>query len=178
MPCRPLFPQNILEPPSVLYRLSESVLECQVYELNTLTNRYLQRNSSFRNLLRSASMLLPSFLERFVATFLPKPFQDLARLTGWCKRQGKIDSFEFLTSLVFGQLSALRQTLVSQAQSFAEPVTPQAVASALQPQSRRLYSSRFCSHASPDSGLESGASPGRGIAKAFHGRPSVGQHLL
>lgn len=72
-------------------------------------------------------MLLPSFLERFVATFLPKPFRDLARQTGWSKRQGKIDPFEFLTSLVFGQLSALRQTLVAQAQSFEEPVTRQAV---------------------------------------------------
>lgn len=72
-------------------------------------------------------MLPPSFLERFVATFLPKPFQDLARQTGWSKRQGKIDSFEFLISLVFGQLSALRQTLVSQAQCFAEPVSRQAV---------------------------------------------------
>ena len=72
-------------------------------------------------------MLYPSFLERFVGTFLPNPFRDLARLTGWCKRRGKIDSFEFLISLVFGQLSALRQTLVSQAQSFQEPVTRQAV---------------------------------------------------
>ena len=72
-------------------------------------------------------MLLTSFLERFVATFLPKPFQDLARQTGWSKRQSKIDPFEFLISLVFGQLSALRQTLVAQAQSFEEPVTRQAV---------------------------------------------------
>jgi len=72
-------------------------------------------------------MLLPSFLERFVATFLPQPFQDLARQTRWSQRKGKIDSFEFLTSLVFGQLSALRQTLASQAQSFEEPVSRQAV---------------------------------------------------
>lgn len=72
-------------------------------------------------------MLLTSFLERFVTTFRPKPFHDLARQTGWSKRQGKIDPFEFLISLVFGQWSALRQTLVSQAQSFEEPVTRQAV---------------------------------------------------
>lgn len=79
------------------------------------------------DLLRFSSMLLPSFLERFVATFLPKPFELLARQTGWSKRRGKIDPFEFLISLVFGQLSALRQTLVSQAQSFEEAVTRQAV---------------------------------------------------
>ena len=72
-------------------------------------------------------MLHPSFLERFVATFVPKPFQDLARQTGWSKRQGKIDPFQFLISLVFGQLSALRQTLVSQAQCLEQPVTRQAV---------------------------------------------------
>lgn len=72
-------------------------------------------------------MLLPSFLERFVATFRPEPFRDLARQTGWSQRKGKIDSFEFLTSLVFGQLSPLRQTLVSQAQSLGEPVTRQGV---------------------------------------------------
>jgi hypothetical protein len=72
-------------------------------------------------------MLLPSFLERFVATFLPEPFRELARQTGWSKRRGKIDSFEFLISLVFGQLSPLRQTLVSQAQGLEEPVTRQAI---------------------------------------------------
>lgn len=72
-------------------------------------------------------MLLPSFLERFVATFLPEPFRELARQTGWSKRQGKIDPFEFLISLVFGQLSPLRQTLVSQAQGLEEPVTRQAI---------------------------------------------------
>lgn len=72
-------------------------------------------------------MLHPSFHQRFVATFVPQPFRDLARQTGWLKRQGKIDAFEFLTSQVFGQLSPLRQTLVSQAQCLAEPVTPQAI---------------------------------------------------
>jgi len=125
--CRALFPQNILGAPSGLYPFSNSVLECQSYECKLNIHSHLQRNRSRGDLLRSTSMLLPSFLERFVATFLPKPFQDLARLTGWFKRQGKIDPFEFLISLVFGQLSALRQTLVSQAQSLTEPVTRQAV---------------------------------------------------
>jgi hypothetical protein len=71
-------------------------------------------------------MLLP-FLQRFVATFLPASFRLLAIQSGWLKRQGKIDAFEFLISMVFGQTSALRQTLVSQTLSFEEPVTRQAV---------------------------------------------------
>ncbi len=72
-------------------------------------------------------MSLPSFLERFVRTFVAEPFHQLARQTGWLKRKGKIDPFEFFTSLVFGQLSAKRQTLTSQSQSLAEPVTRQAI---------------------------------------------------
>ena len=71
-------------------------------------------------------MLLP-FLQRFVATFLPASFRLLAVQSGWLKRQGKIDAFEFLISMVFGQASALRQTLVSQTLTFEEPVTRQAV---------------------------------------------------
>jgi Transposase DDE domain len=72
-------------------------------------------------------MLLPSFLERFQTTFVPQPFRDLARQCGWLQRQGKIDAFEFLISLVFGQLSALRQTLVSQAQCLTQPVSRQGI---------------------------------------------------
>src|ERR1019366_5367340 len=69
-----------------------------------------------------------SFLEQFARTFVAKPFCRLADQTGWRKRAGKIDPFEFLVSLVFGQMSASRQTLSSQAQTLAEPVTRQAVA--------------------------------------------------
>jgi hypothetical protein len=72
-------------------------------------------------------MLLPSFLERFVRTFDPEPFRQLARQTLWSRRQGKIDPFEFLTSLIFGQLSASRPTLSSQAQSLTEPVSRQGI---------------------------------------------------
>lgn len=68
-----------------------------------------------------------SFLEEFARTFVAKPFCQLADQTGWRKRRGKIDPFEFLVSLVFGQLSASRQTLSSQAQTLSEPVTRQAV---------------------------------------------------
>ena len=72
-------------------------------------------------------MLLPSFLQRFVGAFVPEPFRQLARQTGWSKRQGKIDPFEFVCSLSVGQLSASRPTLSSQSQSLTEPVTRQAI---------------------------------------------------
>ena len=79
-------------------------------------------------------MLLTSFLERFVRTFVPEPFRQLARQTRWFQRQGKIDSFEFLTSLIFGQMSASRPTLSSQAQSLTEPVTRQGIDQRYNPQ--------------------------------------------
>ena len=68
-----------------------------------------------------------SFLEQFARTFVAKPFCQLADQTGWRKRVSKIDPFEFLVSLIFGQLSASRQTLSSQAQTLTEPVTRQAL---------------------------------------------------
>ena len=68
-----------------------------------------------------------SFLEEFARTFVAKPFCQLANQTGWRKRASKIDPFEFLVSLIFGQLSASRQTLSSQAQALTEPVTRQAL---------------------------------------------------
>lgn len=73
------------------------------------------------------SVLVTSFLEQFVRTFIAEPFRQLADRTGWRKRPGKIDPFEFIVSLVFGQLSASRQTLSSQAQTLGEPVTRQAI---------------------------------------------------
>lgn len=68
-----------------------------------------------------------SFVEHFARTFERSIFVDLARTTGWLKRQGKIDAFEFLAGLVFGQMSALRLTLHAQAAACTEPVTRQAV---------------------------------------------------
>jgi len=79
-------------------------------------------------------MLLTSFLERFTHTFVREPFDRLARQTGWLKRRGKIDPFEFVTSLSFGQLSASRPTLSSQSQSLSEPVTRQAIDQRFNPQ--------------------------------------------
>lgn len=72
-------------------------------------------------------LILPSFLERFTSTFLPEPFRLLAKQTRWLIRQGKIDAFEFLVSLLFGQLSARRQTLSSMSQSLLGSVSRQAL---------------------------------------------------
>jgi hypothetical protein len=72
-------------------------------------------------------MILKSFLEQFVLLFRPDSFRELARKTVWFKRKGKIDPFDFLISLIFGQMSALRLTLISQAQSFPEPVSRQGI---------------------------------------------------
>jgi hypothetical protein len=68
-----------------------------------------------------------SFLDQFTQWFVPAPFIQLARDARWLCRQGKIDAFEFLTSLVFGQLSALRLTLNAQGQGLGEPVSRQAL---------------------------------------------------
>jgi hypothetical protein len=68
-----------------------------------------------------------SFPEEFARTFAPEPICQLADQTGWRKRASKIDPFEFFLAAVLGQLSALRQTLTSQAQTLTEPVTRQAI---------------------------------------------------
>jgi hypothetical protein len=72
-------------------------------------------------------MTFTSFLEQFVQTFVAEPFRHLADQTGWRQRTGKIDPFDFIISLVFGQMSASRQTLSSQSQTLTQPVTRQAL---------------------------------------------------
>lgn len=85
----------------------------------------------------------PAFLDRFVGTFIPKPFLLLARQTRWSQRQGKIDPFEFLTSLIFGQMAASRPTLSSQVQSLAEPVSRQALAQRYNPRAVAYVQAAF-----------------------------------
>lgn len=68
-----------------------------------------------------------SFPEQFMRTLAPESICRLADQTGWRKRRSKIDPFEFFLSAVLGQLSALRQTLASQAQTLTQPVTRQAI---------------------------------------------------
>jgi hypothetical protein len=72
-------------------------------------------------------MLTFSFIDLFIRTILPEPIRQLARQTGWSKRQGKIDPFEFLLALSFGQSSAFRSTLTSLSQGMSIPVTRQAI---------------------------------------------------
>jgi hypothetical protein len=79
-------------------------------------------------------MLMISFIDLFIRTILPEPIRQLARKTGWLKRQGKIDPFEFLLSLSFGQLSASRPTLSSHSQGLTIPVTRQAIDQRFTPQ--------------------------------------------
>lgn len=67
------------------------------------------------------------FIEHFAHTFEPTAFVRLARTARWLLRQGKIDAFEFLVGLVFGQMSALRLTLNAQAACCTVPVSRQAV---------------------------------------------------
>jgi len=88
-------------------------------------------------------MMLTAFIERFIRTFVPEPFQQLARETGWCKRQGKIDAFEFLLAAVFGQMSALRQTLVAHAQSLSQEVTRQAIDQRFTPPAVAYFQAAF-----------------------------------
>ena len=88
-------------------------------------------------------MVPPSFLERFVHTFTPEPFRQLARQTGWLKRLHKIDPFEFFTSLVFGQLSASRQTLVAQVQGLSVPVSRQGVDQRFTPEAVDYFQAAF-----------------------------------
>src|ERR1017187_6327428 len=88
-------------------------------------------------------MLFPSFLERFVRTFVPEPFRQLARQTRRSQRKGKIDSFEFLTSLTFGQMTASRPTLSSQAQSLAQPVTRQGIDQRYNPEAVEYVKTSF-----------------------------------
>lgn len=83
------------------------------------------------------------FVDRFAQWFVPAPFTQLARDARWLRRQGKIVAFEFLTSLVFGQLSALRQTLNAQGQGLSEPVTRQAIAQRYNPAAVTYFQSAF-----------------------------------
>jgi len=88
-------------------------------------------------------MLFASFLEQFARAFVPETFYQLADRTKWRRRVGKIDPFEFITSLVFGQLSAARQTLVSVVQALAVPVSRQAVDQRFTPRAVEFLKASF-----------------------------------
>jgi hypothetical protein len=88
-------------------------------------------------------VIFKSFLERFVSTFAPEVFRQLARESLWSKRIRKIDPFQFLISLLFGQMSALRLSLDAQAQGLAEPVTRQAIDQRYNPQAVEFFKASF-----------------------------------
>lgn len=68
-----------------------------------------------------------AFFKRFTSWFEPTRIVALARSTRWLIRQGKIDPFEFLVGLVFGQMSSLGLSLSAHAGCFSEPVKREAV---------------------------------------------------
>lgn len=67
------------------------------------------------------------FIERFGSWFEPASILAMARQVKWLIRQGKIDAFEFVVGLVFGQMSSLTLSLRAQATSYTEPVKREAV---------------------------------------------------
>ena len=67
------------------------------------------------------------FFERFAGWFDAARILALARQTRWLIRQGKIDAFEFLVGLVFGQMSSLGLSLSAHASCFSQPVQREAV---------------------------------------------------
>ena len=87
--------------------------------------------------------MLPLFIQRFTQLLRPERCQQLAKQFGWCKRQGKISSFEFLFSVVFGQSSALALTLNAQATSLSEPVTRQAIDQRYTPEAVAYFKAAF-----------------------------------
>jgi hypothetical protein len=83
------------------------------------------------------------FIDKFVKWFAPDAFRLIARQTLWLKRQGKIDAFDFLMSLVFGQASALRMTYDAQARTLQEPVSRQAIHERFNPQAVAFFKGSF-----------------------------------
>jgi hypothetical protein len=84
-----------------------------------------------------------NFIDSFVKWFVPDSFRRLARQTLWLKRQGKIDAFDFVISLVFGQASALRMTYDAQSRCLLDPVSRQAIHERFNPQAVAFFKASF-----------------------------------
>lgn len=67
------------------------------------------------------------FAHTLASWFQAEEVAEVARQTGWMKRQGKIVPIEFITGASFAQSSALELTLNAQAACFTEPVSREAV---------------------------------------------------
>ena len=83
------------------------------------------------------------FIQRFTQLLRPELCHQLARESGWCKRCGKISSFEFLFSLVLGQGSALALTLNAQAIGLSEAVSRQAIDQRYTPEAVAYFKAAF-----------------------------------
>ena len=83
------------------------------------------------------------FIEKFSSWFEPEVIIALAREVKWLIRQGKIDAFEFVAGLVFGQMSSLELSLRAQASSCTEPVKREAVHQRYNAQAVELFSRLF-----------------------------------
>ena len=88
-------------------------------------------------------MKMTSFNDLFTDWFQPERCLAWAKRAGWYKRKGKIDPFEFLLSLVFGQLSTTERTLAAQAHSLSEPVSRQAVEQRYSPAAVAYFQNAF-----------------------------------
>jgi hypothetical protein len=88
------------------------------------------------------------FFETFSSWFEPTRIIALARAVKWLIREGKIDAFEFVVGLVFGQMSSLQLSLRAQANSYTEPVQRQAVHQRYNPRAVQLFQGIFdqCLH--------------------------------
>ena len=84
-----------------------------------------------------------TLIHRFHQCLNPDLRLQLAKDSGWYQRLGKIHPFEFLYSLVFGQLSAVHCTLNAQAQSLTLPVFRQAVDQRYTPAAAAYFQAAF-----------------------------------
>jgi hypothetical protein len=84
-----------------------------------------------------------AFFERFTRWFEPQRIIALARSSRWLIRQGKIDAFEFLVGLVFGQMSSLGLSLSAHAGCFTQPVKREAVHQRYHPRAVKFFQTTF-----------------------------------
>ena len=87
-------------------------------------------------------MTLNTILQRLAQLIQPHRAEQLAKQHGWRRRYGKIPGFEFLYSCL-GQSSALQLSLRSQASSFSQPVSRQAVDQRYTPAAVEFFKAAF-----------------------------------
>jgi hypothetical protein len=84
-----------------------------------------------------------TLLQRLAQLIQPARLAQLAQITGWQKRRGKISPFEFLYSVSLGQASALELTLNAQATNYSQPVSRQAVDQRYGPAAVRFFQAAY-----------------------------------